>query len=108
MFNVLEMSERSGRKSGKGIYIYEKGSKGQRPINTEAMNILKRFTMASKGLESDEDIQLRMASRFVNEALLCLEEGILANPVNLSFSLSLSLSLLFISEIFRELNSWLF
>nr|CAG4642318.1 EOG090X01G2 [Evadne anonyx] len=69
-----------GRKSGKGIYVYEKGHKGQRPINAEAMNILKRFTTASRGLESDEDIQLRMASRFINEALLCLEEGILTNP----------------------------
>jgi len=69
-----------GRKSGKGIYVYEKGNKGQRPICTESLNILKRFTMTPRGLESDEDIQFRMASRFVNEALLCLEEGILANP----------------------------
>uniref|UniRef100_A0A8C9SXA6 enoyl-CoA hydratase n=1 Tax=Scleropages formosus TaxID=113540 RepID=A0A8C9SXA6_SCLFO len=71
----------TGRKAGKGFYIYEKGSKS-RNINPAAEEILKKFKLsAPPSVSSDSDVQYRLVSRFVNEALLCLQEGILSNPM---------------------------
>jgi enoyl-CoA hydratase / long-chain 3-hydroxyacyl-CoA dehydrogenase len=69
-----------GRKTGKGIFIYDGHSKGTREINQEALAIIRsRYTIPKRGANSKEDMQLRMVSRFINEAVLCLEEGILDN-----------------------------
>uniref|UniRef100_A0A336KZW8 Trifunctional enzyme subunit alpha, mitochondrial n=1 Tax=Culicoides sonorensis TaxID=179676 RepID=A0A336KZW8_CULSO len=71
-----------GRKSGKGIFMYQGKGKGSREVNQDAVNILKtKYALVSKGANSKEDLQLRMVSRFVNEAVLCLEEKILDSPL---------------------------
>lgn len=69
-----------GRKSGKGFYIYQAGSKNK-SLNSEIDNILANLRLSAKPeVSSDEDIQYRVITRFVNEAVLCLQEGILATP----------------------------
>ncbi|CAB3383376.1 Hypothetical predicted protein [Cloeon dipterum] len=69
-----------GRKSGKGCFIYEKNSKS-REINTDAVAIMQKYKQEPRGSTAPEDQQLRMVSRFVNEAVMCLQEGILASPL---------------------------
>lgn len=70
-----------GRKSGKGFYVYEKGTKN-RDVNAEAVQMLKeKYSLEPKGANTVEDKQLRMVSRFVNEAVLSLEEKILHSPL---------------------------
>lgn len=52
-----------GRKSGKGFYVYEKGTKN-RDVNQEAVQILKdKYSLEPRGANTVEDQQLRMVSR---------------------------------------------
>ena len=73
-----------GRKNKKGFYVYDESKKkglfglgkkkGGKPVNTEVYEILggprKNFTA--------EEIQDRLAFAMINEAALCLQEGILS------------------------------
>ncbi|XP_021574170.1 trifunctional enzyme subunit alpha, mitochondrial isoform X3 [Carlito syrichta] len=69
-----------GRKSGKGFYIYQEGVKSKN-LNSDMDSILASLKMPPKSeVSSDEDIQYRLVTRFVNEAVMCLQEGILATP----------------------------
>ncbi|XP_037384291.1 trifunctional enzyme subunit alpha, mitochondrial [Talpa occidentalis] len=69
-----------GRKSGKGFYIYQEGVKNK-SLNSDMDGILAGLKVPAKPeVASDEDVQYRLVTRFVNEAALCLQEGILATP----------------------------
>ena len=54
-----------GRKTKKGLFVYADGSK-DRPLNQEAMNLIKKFALvAPTATATDEDIVLRMVTRYV-------------------------------------------
>lgn len=70
-----------GRKAGKGFFLYDGQQKGAREVNMELLAIMKKHSLPKIGANSVEDMQMRMVSRFVNEAVLSLEEGIIANTL---------------------------
>uniref|UniRef100_A0A8C8CVV0 Trifunctional enzyme subunit alpha, mitochondrial n=1 Tax=Oncorhynchus tshawytscha TaxID=74940 RepID=A0A8C8CVV0_ONCTS len=70
-----------GRKSGKGCYVYTPGLKSK-DVNPDIDDLLEKFKLTpNPSVSSDSDVQYRLVSRFVNEAVMCLQEGILNGPV---------------------------
>ncbi len=65
-----------GRKNNKGFYKY-KGKGGKKDANPDVNKILK--TKPVKNIDIEE-VQHRVSLAMVNEAVLCLEEGIIATP----------------------------
>mmetsp|Transcript_4147 Transcript_4147/g.11582 ORF Transcript_4147/g.11582 Transcript_4147/m.11582 type:complete len:744 (+) Transcript_4147:2-2233(+) len=90
MVNDLECL---GRKNKKGFFLYEKkkpgflqslmGKKPKRDLNPKVLEYLSRHS--NKDQVSEDDMKIRMLSRMVNEAVLCLQEGILKQPVDGDF-----------------------
>jgi enoyl-CoA hydratase/long-chain 3-hydroxyacyl-CoA dehydrogenase len=71
-----------GRKSGKGCFNYS-GRKGKNKTeNTEAQELLQQFSVPQRGSHDKEEVQLRLVSRFVNEAVWCLQDNVLNSPVD--------------------------
>uniref|UniRef100_A0A7N4P9F3 Trifunctional enzyme subunit alpha, mitochondrial n=1 Tax=Sarcophilus harrisii TaxID=9305 RepID=A0A7N4P9F3_SARHA len=69
-----------GRKSGKGFYIYQTGTKSK-SLNSGMDEILTGLKVSPRSeVSTPEEIQYRLITRFVNEAVMCLQEGILASP----------------------------
>jgi 3-hydroxyacyl-CoA dehydrogenase/enoyl-CoA hydratase/3-hydroxybutyryl-CoA epimerase len=70
----------SGRKNRKGFYLYDnKGKKIHGKINPEAYNF---FGGPNRKKFNDEEVINRCALSMVNEAAYCLQEGIIANPLD--------------------------
>lgn len=71
-----------GRKTGKGWFIYDSSKKdGKRDINPGSLDLLKKYSVTPKMKCTIEDYQMRLTYKFVNEAVSCLQEGILDNPL---------------------------
>lgn len=81
VFTEMVQSGYKGRKSGKGFFVYTDQKSKDRPLNEGAISIIKKYASAPKFSCTLEDHQMRLGVRFVNEAVLCLQEGILANPL---------------------------
>jgi enoyl-CoA hydratase/long-chain 3-hydroxyacyl-CoA dehydrogenase len=83
------LSAVQGALASLGVPGVKKPSSGK-PINPEAEAILARYSRAPRDKEgkllpsavTDADICNRLVLRMVNEAVLCLQEGVLANPVD--------------------------
>jgi 3-hydroxyacyl-CoA dehydrogenase/enoyl-CoA hydratase/carnithine racemase len=66
-----------GRKNGRGFYLYPKKKKKKKEINPEVYELLgggQRRSIAAA------DIQDRLALLMVNEAVHCLQEGVITSP----------------------------
>jgi len=73
----------TGRKAGKGVFLYQEGVKGKdRQVNPGFYDVISKYKI-NKPAEITNDIetiQWRLASKFINEAVLCLQEGIINSP----------------------------
>lgn len=74
VFDTLLSDGRKGRKSGKGFYTY----KGKKKEVDKSVYKLLNLTPESK--LSDNDIALRCVLPMLNEAVRCLDDGIIRSP----------------------------
>ena len=76
MFDKLKADDRKGRKNGKGFYRYDVKGKGKKPVDETVYRVLG---ISPDKMMSDEDIAERCLLMMVNEAVRCLEDGIIRN-----------------------------
>ena len=69
-----------GRKTGKGMFLYTP-DKGPKPVNPEMQELIKKYSKPDAAPVAIDEIQLRMVSRFINEASYCLQDEIIASPM---------------------------
>ena len=76
-FAALEQDHRKGRKNGRGFYLYGRGKNAEKRVDDTVYRVLSVSPRTAKAGYRDEEIQLRCALVMINEALRCLDEGIL-------------------------------
>jgi 3-hydroxyacyl-CoA dehydrogenase/enoyl-CoA hydratase/3-hydroxybutyryl-CoA epimerase len=71
---ALRMDDRKGRKNGRGFYLYGRGRKLEKRVDDTVYRALR---IRPHARPMPEEISLRCTMALVNEALRCLDEGIL-------------------------------
>lgn len=72
-----------GRKSNRGFYNYDRKREGDRPNKSGVNeNVYAYFGGTDRAEIDTGDVQERLALIMINEAVLCLEEGVLNSPVD--------------------------
>jgi 3-hydroxyacyl-CoA dehydrogenase/enoyl-CoA hydratase/carnithine racemase len=66
-----------GRKNGRGFYLYPKKKKKKKEVNPGVYDLLGGGARTSVGVT---EIQDRLALLMVNEAVHCLQEGVISSP----------------------------
>ncbi|WP_117233411.1 fatty acid oxidation complex subunit alpha FadJ [Vibrio maerlii] len=74
VFDTLLNDDRKGRKSGKGFYTY-KGKKKE-----VDKSVYKLLSLTPEQKASENDIAMRCVLPMLNEAVRCLDEGIIRSP----------------------------
>lgn len=75
VFDLLLNDNRKGRKTGKGFYSYKKGSKKKEVDKS----VYKLLNLTPESRWDEKDIALRCVLPMLNEAVRCLDEGIIAS-----------------------------
>lgn len=76
---ALRLDDRMGRKNGRGFYFYGRGLRAERKVDDTTYRALGVAAPRPRGGPKREEIQARCALALVNEALRCLDEGVLAS-----------------------------
>lgn len=84
-----------GKKSNKGFYLKAKSFDKYLKMagfpalgtseNPEAIKIIQEHEIPCKNMITEKLIQSRLMIRFINECLLCFEEGIIERPIDGDF-----------------------
>lgn len=74
-FGAVAGDGRLGRKSGKGFYLYNNGKRGD--VDPEVYKLIGAKPSHSL---SDAEIVKRCVLGYVNESMLCLEDGVIPTP----------------------------
>ncbi|MBY5992966.1 fatty acid oxidation complex subunit alpha FadJ [Ferrimonas balearica] len=75
-FAKLLADERKGRKNGKGFYRYDGKGKGRKPVDESVYQVLGLTPQARL---TGSELAERCVVQMLNEAVRCLEEGIIAS-----------------------------
>lgn len=69
-----------GRKNRKGFYVYSDGKGGAKKGEKEVNEEVYRFFGAPRKDVAAQEVQERLSLVMMNEAFMCLEEGVLGSP----------------------------